>query len=209
MNEDKRVIPMAVVRRLTRYYRYLRELSETGVSKISSQAFADKLGFTASQVRQDFAYLSSSGHRGLGYNVEILKDEIQKTLGINKEKKCVLIGSGSLGTALMSINFNELGFNLVAVFDNNEKLIGTEVRGNLIYDIVKLSEICEKEQPHAAIICTPTVVASGLVSELYDLGIRYFWNFTHYDIANVYNDVSVENVHLKDSMMTLGFQIHD
>lgn len=209
MIEDKRVVPMAVVRRLSRYYRYLNELSDTGIDRISSQAFANKLGFTASQVRQDFAYLSSSGHRGLGYDVEILKDELMKTLGINKEKKCILIGIGSLGTALMSINFHDLGFNLVAVFDNNENVIGTDVRGNFVYDISTLSEICTNKQPQVAIICTPTAAANDLVPSLYDLGIRYFWNFSHFDIAKIYPDAKVENVHLKDSMMTLGFQIND
>lgn len=196
---------MAVIRRMTRYYRYLLELEKAEVTKISSQAFADKLYLTASQVRQDFGYFGGFGHKGYGYDVMFLKDAVKNILGINELKKCILIGVGNLGTAISSMDYNRVGFELIAVFDNNPDLENKIVRGHKVYPVGELESFCEENKPECAIICTSSSGVETLARELYSYGIKNFWNFTHFNISSILDDVNVENVHLNDSMMTLRF----
>ncbi len=205
MYDDKKVIPSAVIRRMAKYYRYLCQFEKNGILKISSQSFADTLGITASQVRQDFGYFGGFGHRGYGYVVSDLKLKIQEILTIPNVKKCILIGCGSLGTALLSIDYEKLGFDVIGVFDSNPSLENTVIRGHTVINSVKLSEFCEENEPLVAFICIPTTAVEDTVKVLYNSGIRFFWNFSHYNIMSLFNDVTVENVHLNDSLMTLGF----
>ena len=204
MNSNKG-IPMAVVRRMTRYYRYLLELESTGIGKISSQAFADKLGLTASQVRQDFGYFGGFGHKGYGYDVAFLKNALIDILGIDTKKNCILIGAGNLGRAIMSMSYDKVGFKLIAVFDNNPLLFGKTIGEQKIRSIEEIEQFCEEQKVDCAIICTPTLGAKAVASRLYDCGIKNFWNFSHFDISILFPDSVVENVHLNDSMMTLRF----
>lgn len=205
MTLNEKDIPLAVIRRMTRYYRYLGVLERNGEGKISSQAFAEQLGLTASQVRQDLGSFGAFGHRGFGYEVKILKEKVEEILGLSELKKCILVGAGNLGTAVLSMNYEKLGFHLVAVFDKNPELEGKEIRGHKVYSIDKLEEICEKEIPEAAIICTPSVAVENLATRIYGIGITSFLNFSHYDISILLPDAIVESVHLNDSMMTLRY----
>ena len=198
-------IPMAVIRRMTKYYRYLFILEQSGVEKISSQAFSEKLGFTASQVRQDFGYFGGFGHKGYGYEVSYLKSTLKHILGLNSLKKCILIGVGNLGTAVLTVNYNRFGFDLVGAFDTNKELYGKEVRSYYVHSMDHLKSFCEKESPECAILCTPTACVEEIATNLYSLGIRSFWNFSHYDLSSLFPDINVENVHLNDSLMTLRF----
>ncbi len=205
MQTNNRGIPMAVIRRMTRYYRYLLELEKSNISKISSQSFADKLGLTSSQVRQDFGYFGGFGHKGYGYEVTFLKNELKKILGLESQKKCILIGVGNLGTAILSMNYERVGFSLIGVFDNNPQLLGKTIRGSKVFSMDSIEDFCKNESPECAIICTPSAGVHELATKLYDCGIRSFWNFSHYDISILFPDAIVENVHLNDSMMTLRF----
>ncbi len=198
-------IPISVIRRMARYYRYLTILEREQQSKISSQAFADHLGLTASQVRQDLGCFGAFGHRGYGYDVAELKVKIAEILGISDLKKCILVGVGNLGTAILSMNYEKLGFDLVAAFDANPQLEGKLVRGQVVRTIDTLAEFYEAEKPEIAIICIPTSSVEGVVTKLYEIGIKTYLNFSHYDISLLYPDTIVETVHINDSMVTLRF----
>lgn len=203
-------ISMLVVRRLPRYYRFLTELHAEGVIRISSKELADKMKLTASQVRQDFNCFGGFGQQGYGYSVEQLKNEIESILGINITKKAILVGAGNLGRAVAShMAFEPKGINLIGIFDKNEQLIGTRLRNVIIENTSQIELFCKKNAPNLAILCVPKDAAQTLSRRLYAMGIRYYWNFSHYDLTTDYPDVVVENVHMSDSLMTLCYRISD
>ena len=203
-------ISMLVVRRLPRYYRFLTELHAEGVMRISSKELADKMKLTASQVRQDFNCFGGFGQQGYGYSVEQLKNEIESILGINITKKAILVGAGNLGRAVAShMAFEPKGINLIGIFDKNEQLIGTRLRNVIIANTSQIELLCKKNAPNLAILCVPKDAAQTLSRRLYAMGIRYYWNFSHYDLTTDYPDVVVENVHMSDSLMTLCYRISD
>ena len=203
-------ISMLVIRRLPRYYRFLTELQADGVMRISSKELADKMHLTASQVRQDFNCFGGFGQQGYGYSVEQLKNEIESILGLNVTKKAILVGAGNLGKAVAShMAFEPKGICLIGIFDKNEKLIGTRLRNVMIADTSQIELFCKKNMPNLAILCVPKDAAQNLSRRLYALGIRYYWNFSHYDITTDYPDTVVENVHMSDSLMTLCYRISD
>ena len=201
---------MLVIRRLPRYYRFLTELQAEGVMRISSKELADKMKLTASQVRQDFNCFGGFGQQGYGYSVEQLKNEIESILGINVTKKAILVGAGNLGRAVAShMAFEPKGINLIGIFDKNEQLIGTRLRNVIIANTSQIELFCKKNVPNLAILCVPKDAAQTLSRRLYAMGIRYYWNFSHYDLTTDYPDVVVENVHMSDSLMTLCYRISD
>lgn len=203
-------ISMLVIRRLPRYYRFLTELQAEGVMRISSKELADKMKLTASQVRQDFNCFGGFGQQGYGYSVEQLKNEIESILGINVTKKAILVGAGNLGRAVAShMAFEPKGINLIGIFDKNEQLIGTRLRNVIIANTSQIELFCKKNAPNLAILCVPKDAAQTLSRRLYAMGIRYYWNFSHYDLTTDYPDVVVENVHMSDSLMTLCYRISD
>lgn len=203
-------ISMLVVRRLPRYYRFLTELQAEGVMRISSKELADKMHLTASQVRQDFNCFGGFGQQGYGYSVEQLKNEIESILGLKEQKKAILVGTGNLGRAVAShMAFEPKGISLIGIFDKNDKLIGTRLRNVIISDTNQIELFCKKYMPNLAILCVPKEAAQQLSRRLYTMGIRYYWNFSHYDLTNDYTDVVVENVHMSDSLLTLCYRISD
>lgn len=168
------------------------------------------MGFTASQIRQDFNCFGGFGQQGYGYSIAQLCDEIEKILGIKDAHKCILIGAGNLGRTLVThMDFPTLGFELCGVFDNNLNLIGEKISGyeirNFSHEVI--SDFVSEEMPIMAILCVPRDSVESIVEKLYDVGIKSYWNFSHYDISMDYSDVIVENVHLNDSMMTLSYKI--
>ena len=202
-------ISMSVVRRLPRYYRFLYDLKENGVTRISSRELAQRMGLTASQIRQDLNCFGEFGQQGYGYSVEQLYKELYRILGIGVAKKAVLLGGGNLGHAMINhMNFQTKGVELVGVFDDAPALIGTAIQGITVRSTEELEAFCEEQQPTLAVLCIPKEAAPQLVKRLVDCGVSAFWNFSHYDIAFHYPDVLVENVHLGDSLMTLSFQMN-
>lgn len=208
MNKEK--ISKSVIRRLPRYYRFLSELEEQNVERVSSGKLAQIMRTTASQVRQDLNCFGGFGHQGYGYSVSTLKSEIIKILGLNNRYKAVLIGAGHIGTAIAAhMKFNKLGFELTGIFDNNEEIFGSKINELEISDIKNLEQFCNENKVDVAFLCIPKNVAPEAVKRLYQLGIKSYWNFTHYDIQGDYPDVVVENVHLSDMMMTLCYSMNE
>lgn len=207
-------VSASVIRRLPRYHRFLYDLRQKGVHKISSRELAELMNLTASQIRQDFNCFGGFGQQGYGYNVDALYEEIGNILGLNKNRKIILLGAGNLGMALIQhLAFDAKGFHLVGVFDKNPRLIGQKVRGIEILPESELEDFCKREKPDAAILCLPKEVVCELGDKLIEYGIRAFWNFSHYDLGLHHKDkdkpIVVENVHLGDSLMTLCYQVNE
>ncbi len=203
-------ISVSVIRRLPRYYRFLGELSDAGISKISSRELAEKMRLTASQIRQDLNCFGGFGQQGYGYNVNELRQEIGHILGVDSRKKVILIGAGNLGTALaMHIDFEKSGCRLIGIFDSNKNIEGQELAGVKITDVARLEQFCNAEQPDIAVLCTPKDVTKDLVKRLTGVNVRSFWNFSHYDINVDFDDIVVENVHLSDSLMILSYGVNN
>ncbi len=198
----------SVIKRLPRYYRFLGELKEKGVIRISSKDLSQKMGFTASQIRQDLNCFGGFGQQGYGYNIESLYNEIGNILGVNKSRKAILIGAGNLGKAVaLHMSFEARGFNLIGIFDKNKALSGQMLRGLPIRHIDGLFDFCKDNSPAVAVLCISSPAAEELAPQLVELGIKGFWNFSHYDISTNHPDVAVENVHLSDSLMTLSYHV--
>lgn len=203
-------ISMPVIRRLPRYHRFLTELEAQGVERISSNQLATIMRSTASQIRQDLNCFGGFGQQGYGYPVTQLKEEIGKILGIDKNFKAILLGAGNLGKAVAThMNFSRQGFDLTAVFDNNEKIVGTMLRGITIMSDDEIESYVKNNRVDAAFLCLPRNAVKPMIDKLYSLGIKNYWNFSHYDIKNDYKDVIVENVHMSDSLMTLCYRINE
>ncbi len=198
----------SVIKRLPRYYRFLGELKSKGVVRISSKDLSQKMGFTASQIRQDLNCFGGFGQQGYGYNIESLYNEIGNILGVNKTRKAIIIGAGNLGKAVaLHMSFEQRGFNVIGIFDKNKALTGQMLRGLPIRHIDGLFDFCKDNSPTVAVLCISSPAAEELAPQLVELGIKGFWNFSHYDIASNHPDVAVENVHLSDSLMTLSYHV--
>jgi redox-sensing transcriptional repressor len=203
-------ISISVIRRLPRYYRFLSELIQQGTDHISSRELSKIMGLTASQIRQDLNCFGGFGQQGYGYHVESLFQEISRILGLDQPLKAILIGTGNLGRAIaLHMEFETKGFTLIGLFDRNPEIIGKKIGGMQIYDTEELDEFCQKQHPHAAVLCIPKESAEILAERLIGLGVKAFWNFSHYDLAIGHEDIIVENVHMGDSLMTLSYRVHD
>lgn len=198
----------SVIKRLPRYYRFLGELKNKGVVRISSKDLSERMGLTASQIRQDLNCFGGFGQQGYGYNIESLYTEIGKILGVDKTRKAILIGAGNLGKAVaLHMSFEARGFNLIGIFDKNPALSGQMIRGIPVRHTDGIFDFCKDNNPDVAVLCIPSVAAETLAPQLIQLGIKGFWNFSHYDIAANHPNVAVENVHLSDSLMTLSYRV--
>ncbi len=209
MAKEKKSVSMSVIKRLPRYYRFLGELKKNNITRISSKELSQRMGFTASQIRQDLNCFGGFGQQGYGYNVEQLRNEIGTILGVQNGFKTILFGCGNLGRAIAShMTFEDRGFELVGLFDSNaDKMQDLRIKGLSVYPVEDLEVYCKEVEPKVAVLCVPTEAAPAIVDRLVNLGITNFWNFSHYDIASNYHGVTVENVHLNDSLMTLSYQI--
>lgn len=205
---SKNGVPISVINRLPRYYRFLGSIRARGIVRISSRELAEKMGFTASQIRQDLNCFGGFGQQGYGYNVEQLYGEIALILGLNERKKAILIGAGNLGRAIVShMPFEQRGFSLIGIFDSKESIAGQIIRGLPVRNISVLDEFCSENCPDAAILCIPQEAAPAIVDQLVRYGIKGFWNFSHYDINRKYPEIPVESVHLNDSLMTFSYRL--
>ena len=176
-------ISQAVIRRLPRYYRYLGELLDEGVERISSNDLSHRMKVTASQIRQDLNNFGGFGQQGYGYNVQFLYEEIGKIMGLNTEHRIIIIGAGNLGQALANyVKFEKLGFVITALFDINPELSGKSVRGIPILMLSELDEYCRTHRVDIAALTMPKSKADSIASKLVDLGIRAIWNFAHVDL---------------------------
>lgn len=204
---EERQISKAVIKRLPRYYRYLGEILDSGMERISSSELSVRMKVTASQIRQDLNHFGGFGQQGYGYNVKYLHDEIGKILGIGCTHNMVVIGGGNMGQALSNyIAFERNGFKIKGIFDVNPELIGKKIRNISIYSTEDLPEFIKKEEIEIAALTLPTSAAPEMANVLVDCGVKAIWNFAHTDL-NVPKDVVVENVHLFDSLMRLSYNL--
>ena len=200
-----------VTRRLPRYYRHLTDLMKNGIERISSREFADRIGFTASQIRQDLNCFGGFGQQGYGYNVISLRNVIGQILSVDKGHGIIIMGAGRLGVALGShMNFDDCGFSLVGIFDSHPLVVGQTINSMVVRDISDLESFCKQHEPLAAALCTPPEAVPELVKNLTNFGVKSFWNFTQCDISIYYPDeVVVEDVQLSDSLMTMSFNLNE
>lgn len=198
-------ISMAVIRRLPKYHRYLSDLLDKDVQRISSKELSDIIGFTASQIRQDLNNFGGFGQQGYGYNVEALHREIGNILGLNKVYNAVLIGAGNLGQAIANYSgFRKAGFAIKALFDANPRMIGLKIRDFEVLDSEDIETFVEENNIDIAILCIPRNGAQDVVDRLVNSGIKGIWNFAPIDLE-VPNGVIVENVNLTESLFTLSY----
>ncbi len=209
MAKNGSYVSEAVIRRMPKYYRYLEDLEKSGVERVSSKELSQRMGLTASQIRQDFNCFGGFGQQGYGYNVSDLKREIMKILGLDRTYNVIIVGAGNIGQALANYTgFEKEGFFIKALFDINPKLIGMSIRDIMIYDLDSLEDFLEKNPIDIAVISTPKDKAQEVADRLTANGIRGIWNFAAVDVA-VPRGVIAENVHLSDSLFTLSFRIRE
>ncbi len=205
---EEKEISQAVIGRLPRYFRYLGELKDEGVERISSQDLSGLMKVTASQIRQDFNNFGGFGQQGYGYNVEYLYNEIGRILGLDRQHNYVIVGAGNLGRALGNyINFERRGFILCGMFDQKPELVGMEVRGVRVMAMEEMESFIRDNDIDIAVLTIPKAGALSVAERLAQTGIRAIWNFAHVDL-NVPERIQVENVHLSDSLMKLSYNIN-
>ncbi len=205
---EEREISKAVIKRLPRYYRYLGEIMESGVERISSGELSGRMHVTASQIRQDLNNFGGFGQQGYGYNVAHLYEEIGKILGLDKKYNMIIIGGGNLGQALANyVSFEKRGFVIKGIFDVNPVLKGLSVRGIEIHMLDELEDFIREQDIQIATLTLPKSKAVEMADLLVKYGIKAIWNFAHVDLQ-VPEDVLVENVHLSESLMQLSYNIN-
>ena len=204
---EDRGISQAVIGRLPRYFRYLGELKDTGVERISSQELSGLMKVTASQIRQDLNNFGGFGQQGYGYNVGHLYREIGKILGLDKKHHFIIIGAGNLGRALGNYtNFERRGFIFSGMFDQNPDLVGMKVRNVRVQPMENMERFIRENDIDIAVLAIPKNGAEEVAEKLVRNGIKAIWNFAHVDL-NLPKDIQVENVHLSDSLMKLSYNI--
>ena len=205
---ENKEISQAVIGRLPRYFRYLGELKDEGIERISSQELSDIMKVTASQIRQDFNNFGGFGQQGYGYKVEYLYEEIGKILGLDKTHNLIIIGAGNLGQALANyVNFERRGFLFRGMFDNNPELYGKKIRDMEVRPMDEVEIFVRENNIDIAVLTIPKTSAIEVAEKLVLNGIKGIWNFAHVDL-NVPKDIQVENVHLSDSLMKLTYNIN-
>lgn len=205
--EETKKISSAVIKRLPRYYRYLGELIENDVNRISSKELSDRMKVTASQIRQDLNNFGGFGQQGYGYNVKYLYDEIAKILGIDRIHNMIIVGAGNLGQAIVNYeDFAKRGFIIKGVFDNNPELEGKKIKDVSIMMIDKIEDFIKDNNIEIAALTIPKSAAKEVAKTVSDAGVKAIWNFAHTDL-NLPEDVIIENVHLSESLMRLSYNI--
>jgi len=200
-------ISSAVIRRLPRYYRYLGELMENDVVRISSKELSERMKVTASQIRQDLNNFGGFGQQGYGYNVEYLYTEIGKILGLDRSYKVIIVGAGNLGQALANYtDFEKRGFEIAGIFDVNPRLIGMTIRGIEVKSMDDLEDYVKEKNVDIAALTLPKTKAPAVAADLVKWGVKAIWNFAPTDL-NLPADVVVENVHLAESLMRVSYNL--
>ncbi len=200
-------ISQAVIGRLPRYFRYLGELKDEGIERVSSQELSDIMSVTASQIRQDLNNFGGFGQQGYGYNVGYLYEEIGKILGLDKEHNLIIIGAGHLGQALVNyMNFERRGFIFRGIFDNNPSICGKQIRNITVRPMHEMEQFVRDNDIDIAVLTIPKTGAVAVAEQLVSYGIKGIWNFAHVDLR-VPKEIKVENVHLSDSLMKLSYNL--
>lgn len=207
--DPKKKVSNAVIKRLPRYYRYLSDLLKINTSRISSRELSEKMGITASQIRQDLNCFGGFGQQGYGYNVQDLYEEIGMILGIKEGFKIIIVGAGKVGQALANYNnLEKRGFHIIGIFDINPKLVGQNIKNIEIFHLDKLDKFIKDNKVDIAILTVPFDQTPIIADRIARLGVKGLWNFSPMDLELPY-DVIIENVHLSDSIMVLGYKLNE
>ncbi len=207
MNYRGKNVPEVVIKRLPRYYRYLSDLLDKDIIRISSGKLSESMGVTASQIRQDFNYFGGFGQQGYGYNVEYLHNEIAEILGLKEGYRAIIIGAGHLGFALANhASFEKRGFHICALFDNDKNKIGHNVNNIPVLHTDELKAYISQNNVSIAILTLPKDQVGEMAEKLCEYGIKGIWNFSSAEIITK-TPVAVENVHMSDYLMTLSYKI--
>lgn len=214
MQKDKKsdsAVSAAVIKRLPRYFRYLRMLLNQNKLRISSNDLAELMGVTASQIRQDLNCFGGFGQQGYGYNVTYLYGKISEILGVHENYQAIIIGAGRLGQALAaSPVFTKRGVEVCALFDTDPKVIGMEVDGKKILHVEEMENFVENNVVDIAVLTLPYEYAEGAVQKINNMGIKGIWNFTSHDMSTKdFPGITVQNVHMGDSLMMLCYDIRE
>ena len=208
-SKNNRTTPSdSVIKRLPRYFRYLRILMRNGISRISSNELSKMMNVTASQIRQDLNCFGGFGQQGYGYNVEYLYAKICDLLGVGAGLCSVIIGAGNLGRAIVRSNmFDKRGVEIIGMFDVNPALLNQKIEHVDVYSLDSLDEFCRNNRVDFAVLTLPKESAQEVASRLMGLGVKGFWNFTGQELE-LGEGAIVENVHLGDSLMTLCYRVY-
>lgn len=202
-------VSVAVIKRLPRYYRYLSDLLKVDIKRISSKELSKKMGITASQIRQDLNCFGGFGQQGYGYNIESLYNEIGKILGLDRRFTTIIIGAGNMGNALANYgNFKKRGYDMIGIFDIAQERIGKNINGITIMHMDKLDDFIKEKHVDIAILTIPSKNVSEVAEKVTELGVKGIWNFSPQDL-HLSSDAIVENVHLSDGLMVLGYRIKE
>ena len=205
---DRPFVSPAVIRRLPRYFRYLRELLREGKTRISSGELANMMHVTASQIRQDLNCFGGFGQQGYGYNVNYLFAKISEILGVSAGFKAVIIGAGDLGRALVHLSmFEKRGVDIRALFDTGNEAEGKDCAGVPVYSIDQLEEFCEENKVDIAVIACPKPLVKDIAARCVKLGMKGLWNYMGVELDYSDDEIIVENVHLGDSLMIMNCRI--
>lgn len=204
---EAKEISQAVIGRLPRYFRYLGELKDEGIERVSSQELSDIMQVTASQIRQDLNNFGGFGQQGYGYNVEYLYEEIGRILGLDKKHNLIIVGAGHLGQALVNYrDFERRGFIFRGIFDTNPQICGTKIHGITVRPMEQMEQFVKDMEIDIAVLTVPKSGAEEVAEQLVSYGIRGIWNFAHVDL-HVPEGIQVESVHLSDSLMKLSYNL--
>ena len=204
---EAKEISQAVIGRLPRYFRYLGELKDEGIERVSSQELSDIMQVTASQIRQVLNNFGGFGQQGYGYNVEYLYEEIGKILGLDKEHNLIIVGAGHLGQALVNYrDFERRGFIFRGIFDINPQICGTKIHGITVRPMDEMEWFVREMGIDIAVLTVPKSGAVEVAEQLVSYGIKGIWNFAHVDL-HVPEGIQVESVHLSDSLMKLSYNL--
>jgi redox-sensing transcriptional repressor len=203
--------PMPVIRRLPKYRKYLEELLEEGIMKVSSKELSDRMGSTASQIRQDLNYFGGFGQQGYGYNVSELIDIIDDILAVKRTYKSIILGAGNLGRAIVNyITSLESGTEIKAIFDIDYNKAGTLINNIPVYHNSALKEYTASHKIDIAILTVPK--SSGLMAakQVVQNGVKAIWNFSTVDLLlDIEEDIVVENVSINESFYVLTYLLSE
>ena len=207
-NNIKTEVSPAVIKRLPRYFRYLREIIRMGKTRVSSAELSKMMNVTASQIRQDLNCFGGFGQQGYGYNVNYLYTKICELLGVGCGFRAVVVGAGNLGRALVgSPMFEKRGVDVVAMFDVDEAIIGKNIGGVAVYSMNELEKLCEEFETDIAILTLPKEHTAEVVERLVNTNIKGIWNFTGKELGGMEKNIVIVNEHIGDSLMTLCYEI--
>ncbi len=205
MKKDVKNVSMAVIRRLPKYHRFLKDLMDRDITRISSKELSTMIGFTASQIRQDLNCFGGFGQQGYGYDVSELYSEISRILGLTSQYNTIIIGAGNLGQAIANYpNFEKKGFRILALFEKNPRLIGLQIRDTPVLDVDEMERYCADKNVEIGVICTNKESAQDVADALVKLPVKAVWNFAPADIV-VPDSIVLENVHLSDSLYIISY----